>query len=381
MKNKIKLAIILGLEFVAIAIVLVLIFFSGKKQYTVIFDIEDGTLLSGNLEQHVTQGQNATPPSVVKDGHYLRGWSGDYRKITHNIKLHAIWEYVTTPGIVYNEIEGATYTEISDCYELLSGKVYVGAYHNELKVLAITDEAFKDCSKITEVNLLDGILGIGKQAFAGCSEMVKIELPDTTVKIDEEAFKDCAKLESITLPESLEELGANAFMGCTSLVEVKIPSTIKTISENAFEGCTSLKNVTFYEVEKEEDIFDEEDEDNKDNQLNQETFPIEPFLVISKNAFANCTALENINLPDTLHTLQSRAFSGCSSLRKIVIPKNTKNIDDNVFDTSATTVYVYIESADKIPQDWDSNWATESVTVSYGYTEESLKAPDTETED
>ena len=145
MKHKLKLALILGVEFIAIAIVLILIFFSGKKQYTVIFDIDGGTLLSGNLEQHVTQGHSATPPSVAKEGHYLRGWSGNYREVTRNVKVTAVWEYVTTPGVEYEEIEGATYSKISGCYDDLSGKVYIGAYHNDLKVLEIKSGAFNNC--------------------------------------------------------------------------------------------------------------------------------------------------------------------------------------------------------------------------------------------
>ena len=375
MKHKLKLAFILGVEFIAIAIVLILIFFSGKKQYTVIFDIDGGILLSGSVEQKVTQGHSATPPSVAKEGHYLRGWSGNYREVTNNIEIKAIWEYETTPGIVYNEIEGATYTEIKGCYEYLAGKVYIGAYHNDLKVLAITDNAFEGRTKITDLHLLDGILKIGKRAFAGCTDMVYIELPDTTLKIDSEAFYGCASLETITLPESLEELGPKAFMGCKALTEVRIPSTIKKIDESAFEGCSSLTSVVFYEVEEYRNPFEDEDDKAK-----KET--VDPFLVIGKSAFQNCTSLESINLPETLHTLQTYAFSGCTSLEKIVIPKNTKKVSSAVFDSGVTTVSLYFESAADIPvSDWAYNWASSNVTISYGYTGEDLDSSDGETND
>ena len=372
MKHKLKLAFILGVEFIAIAIVLILIFFSGKKQYTVVFDIDGGILISGSLEQKVTQGHAATPPSVAKEGHYLRGWSGNYREVTNNIEIRAIWEYETTPGIVYNEIDGATYTEIIGCYEYLAGKVYIGAYHNDLKVLSITDSAFEGKTKITDIHLLDGILKIGQRAFAGCTEMVSIELPDTALKIDSEAFYGCSSLETITLPESLEELGSRAFMGCTSLKEVRIPTTLKKIDESAFEGCYNLESVVFYEVEEDVDIFDEEEE--KDDETEK---PIEPVLVIGKSAFQNCTSLKSIKLPETLLSLQTYAFSGCISLEYAIIPKETKFVSSAVF-TSATTVYLYFESASEIPSGWASNWTSGEVTVSYGYTGEDLEAPDGE---
>lgn len=377
MKHKLKLALILGVEFVAIAIVLILIFFSGKKQYTVIFDVDGGTVLSGSVEQRVTQGHAATPPAVVKEGHYLRGWSGNYREITHNIEITAIWEYETTPGIIYSNSEDLlntyTYTEITGCFKHLAGNVYIGAYHNDLKVLAIGDGAFEDCEKITKLHLLDGILNIGSRAFANCSQMVSIELPDTALKIGNEAFYGCTSLESITLPESLEELGANAFMGCDALVEVRIPATIKKINESAFEGCDSLKKVTFYDVEEKKDIFAEEDDD--ENEIEK---PVEPYLVIARSAFADCTALESINLPDTLHSLQTYAFSNCTSLKSIVIPKNTKLISNSVFDTSSITVYVYAENEQGIPSEWASNWITNKENISYGYKGENLTPPTTE---
>ena len=41
--QKIKLFIILGVEFIAVAVILLLIFFSGKQSYTVQFDLNGGT--------------------------------------------------------------------------------------------------------------------------------------------------------------------------------------------------------------------------------------------------------------------------------------------------------------------------------------------------
>lgn len=369
MKHKLKLALILGVEFVAIAIVLILIFFSGKKQYTVVFDIDGGTLLSGSLEQHVTQGHSATPPSVAKDGHYLRGWSGNYREVTRNVKVTAIWEYVTTPGIEYEQIEGATYLKISGCYEYLAGKVYVGAYHNDLKVLEIKDEAFKNCTKITDMHLLDGILYIGDRAFENCSEMTEIELPDTVLKIGSGAFIGCNSLTSVKLPEDLEELGAYAFMNCSSLEEVLIPSTIKKIDERAFEGCTNLKRAIFYDVKEEEDIFDEDDEESTP------VISVAPYLEICEHAFSNCSSLEFINMPKTLRTIKTYAFSGCSSLKSVVIPKDTVSVSSGVFDSAATTVYVYAESKQSLPIGWASNWAGVNVTVHYGYKGEGINTP------
>ena len=68
MNHKLKLIIVFSVEFIAIAVMLLFIFFAGKKVYTVTFDLNGGTLLSGDLVQKVTQGHTATAPKVTKDG-------------------------------------------------------------------------------------------------------------------------------------------------------------------------------------------------------------------------------------------------------------------------------------------------------------------------
>ena len=345
MKHKIKLAIILAIEFSALAMVLVLIFLAGKKQYTVTFDLNGGMLIGGSTEQTVTQGNDASPPSVVKEGHYLLGWSGSYKKVTHDVEVSAIWEYETTPGVEYQTKSDATYTEISGCFKSLGGKVYIGAYHKNLKVFSILDSAFESCNKITGIYLLDGILTIGDRAFAECSSLEAIELPMTAVSIGDGAFENCRSLKKIVLPEDLEELGAGAFSGCISLEEVYIPSSIKHISEDAFLGCEKLKRVVFvdYDEDKEEKLF--------------------PDLIIDNRAFSGCKALERINLPETLATIREGAFLGCESLMKIVIPKSTVVIEANVFSTAGMTIYTYYGDDAPIPEGFDQKWISEGIVV------------------
>ena len=110
--QRIKLFIILGLEFVAIAVMLLLIFFAGKQVYTVTFDLNGGVLLSGDVVQMVTQGHSATPPTTAKDGCYFLKWSGSYTRVTHDVTVRAVWEYETTAGIEYSIDENSNYCTI-----------------------------------------------------------------------------------------------------------------------------------------------------------------------------------------------------------------------------------------------------------------------------
>lgn len=244
MKNKnagkLKIIIVFGVLFLLVSVLLTLIFLEGKKTYTVQFELNGGTLLGGSLEQRVMQGQDAIPPSVVKDGAYLRGWSSSYRRITKDVVIEAVWEYETTAGIIYTDGENQNYVEIERAYEFLRGEVYLGAYFNEKKVLGILPGAFANCKGVTKVYLLDGLITVGKGAFENCTSLLEIEIPKTVTHVGKYAFKNCASLEEVILNEGILGLGENAFEGCVGLTEIILPESLTTIEANAFAGCSGL---------------------------------------------------------------------------------------------------------------------------------------------
>lgn len=237
-KGKIKIIITFAILFLAVSILLLVIFLAGKKTYVVEFDLDGGTLISGSLEQHVTQGQDAVPPTVVKEGAYLRSWSTSYKKITKDKVIRAIWEYETTPGIMYAEHQN--FAEVSGSYQYIRGEIYLGAYYGDKKVLGILDSAFANRTGITKVYLLDGLISIGSNAFSGCSGLTEIEIPETVTHIGSGAFRNCQSLETLVLNEGLLEIGSNAFSGCEGLKEVVLPASVVRIDANAFAGCENL---------------------------------------------------------------------------------------------------------------------------------------------
>lgn len=241
--GKLKILLVFSVLFLAIVILLALIFFEGKKTYTVRFELDGGTLLSGSLEQRITQGQDAVPPKVVKDGAYLHGWSTSYKRITKDVVIEAVWEYETTPGIIYTDSENQNFTEILGSYPNLRGEIYLGAYHDEKKVLGIRDQAFANQTEITKFYLLDGLLAIGNEAFWGCTSLTEIEIPETVLYLGFGAFRGCDALETLTLNEGLLRIESYAFADCTALTEVVLPDGLTTLSAGAFAGCTALTEV------------------------------------------------------------------------------------------------------------------------------------------
>lgn len=293
--GKMKIVIIFSALFLVIATLLFLIFNEGKKSYTVTFDLDGGTLLNGSLEQTIIHGQDANPPTVVKDGAYLHSWSASCKHITKDMVIKAVWEYETTAGVIYTDSENQNYTEIAGAFKHLQGEVYLGAYHDDKKVLGICDGAFSDCLGITKVYLLDGLLSIGLNAFSGCTSLAEIEIPETVVRVGGGAFQNCEALEKLVLNEGLKKIGPNAFLGCASLTEVTIPKTVTVLGYGAFQNCESLETLVLSEGIEE----------------------------IGANAFAGCTELKTVILPKSLKKIDADAFAGCEGLIiKVQISEN-----------------------------------------------------------
>ena len=260
LKQKVKLSIIIGVEFAAIVAVLLLIFFAGKKTYTVTFDLNGGTLVGGELVQEVSQGKNATPPQAVKEGCYLHSWRGSYKSVTKDVVVEAVWEWETSIGLNYTSEEESDYCVISSCFKDLTGDVYVGVYYGNKKVLGINAEAFKGCDSIENIYMLDGILSIGDSAFEDCESLLSIQLPTSLTKLGKNAFKNCTSLQKIVIPEGVKTISAGAFDGCIALTEIVIPESVTKIEAGAFLGCTSLTSIVIPESVKkiEPEVFDQE---------------------------------------------------------------------------------------------------------------------------
>lgn len=338
LKQKTKLIIILAIEFIAIIAVIALIFFAGKKTHTVTFDLNGGILLSGEIEQRVTQGQNATPPSVAKYGHYLRGWSGSYRSVTQDVTVKAIWEYETTPGIEYYFPEHTNYCEISGSFSEIQGEVYIGAYYNDRQVLGIQAGAFKDRTGITSVHLLDGILAIEDEAFMGCTNLEVIEIPSTVVRIGENAFKNCENLKEIILPESLHTIENGAFENCLSLEKITISEGLRQIGNNAFKNCGAMTELSLPDSLE----------------------------IIGSSAFLDCKSIAKLDLGEGVKTIGYFAFSGCAAVGEVVIPTTVEMIGAGVFDTPNMIIKLYC-SEDAVPSGFVLGWHTEGIKLEYNY--------------
>ncbi len=291
-KGKIKIIVTFAILFLVLSVLILLIFFAGKKSYVVRFELNGGTLISGSLEQHVIQGQDAVPPTAVKDGAFLRGWSAPHKQITKDMVIEAVWDYETTPGLIYSIGETQNFAEIAGAHKYIQGEVYLGSYYGDRKILGIQSNAFANCQGITKVYLLNGLLHIGDGAFSGCTSLSEIEIPKTIIRIGNDAFRGCEALEAVLLHPGLAEIGNGTFEGCTAISAIEIPESVTKIGDGAFRGCESLETLVLHEG----------------------------LLEIGANAFEGCIGLKEVVLPASLVKIAENAFAGCDNLVITVTP-------------------------------------------------------------
>lgn len=164
---------------------------------------------------------------------------------------------------------------------------------------------FLNCTSLTSV-YLPNLVEIGSNAFKN-SGVIDIYFPHVT-GIDTSVFSNCANLRTVDLP-SLTEIWGNDLMAiCPSLVSVNIPQ-VTVLPAWTFENdgnletvnvgrLSSIKGGCFYNCAKLESTIDCSD-----------------CTIIEQESFRGCTNLEHVILGENLTTIKANAFYQCTNLK------------------------------------------------------------------
>ncbi len=251
----------------------------------------------------------------------------------------------------------------------------------------INSFAFYNCTQVTRVKIMDGVIGIKTHAFLGCSsldgminasfmditlsgqkddfiaygkswnqsqdspeiinindflfyfengvnhlagyigEEIKLVLPDSfngkSYVIDSYAFYDNKNIFSIVIPDSVISIGANAFYGCYHLVEVINKSSLNIWLDDDDNG-----GVDFYAVDVK-------------TKGESEIVNVDGFLFYTKdingdplNYLVGYLGEETrLVLPDCYisYSIVPYAFYNCLNITKVVIPECVVSIGNNAF--------------------------------------------------
>lgn len=163
-------------------------------------------------------------------------------------------------------------------------------------------------NKNTSITVPNTVTKIDGSAFANNETVEEITFTDgvsSSFAIDSGVFDSCKALKKITLPSGMTSIAKSAFYQCYSIEEMVIPDTVTTINQSAFQNCTSLETVTFA--------------GNRTSSTKLTfTAGTQASSKGSAGAFAGCTALKEINLPDYT-TVNAYTFYNCSALEKVTV--------------------------------------------------------------
>lgn len=230
--------------------------------------------------------------------------------------------------VTYMPIEGASNrTNLKEANKAYTGDIVVPdavTYQNiNFNVTAVNDSAFFEAAGITSLSLPDAITRIGKNVCYDCTGITAIKFPSDLKSLGDYALA-YTKIQEAVLPEGFETVGVRAFMSCSALKSVSLPSTLKAISDYGFYGC-GLEQVNIPDgvTGLGTNVF----QSNKS--LKTVKLPGN-IIAIPNYFFSDCSALENVHIPESVTELKSAVFRNCSNL-KIDIPSGISKMGSEVF--------------------------------------------------
>ena len=281
-------------------------------------------------------------------------------------------------------------------------------------VTKIGDEAFKGNKKVTGVTIPGSVVDIGNNAFEACENLKKVAFTNpgearNNLLIRLSAFKDCTKLTDVEIPARVKQIVGNIFKGCTSLMEIKvnannpyyfaqdgvlfgpalveyspkyddnyvllaypagcqgaysIPSTVhgKTIDQiwtSGFEGAASLTDITIpasigrlgtaaFESTGLTHVTIPDTVQQVDPAVFQNCTKLVSVKLpaglaeIDQYMFANCISLQYVDMPDSITKINIYAFHNCTSLTSLALPKNLSSLSVGCFDKCINLQHVVV---------------------------------------
>ncbi|MBR6670025.1 MAG: leucine-rich repeat protein [Ruminococcus sp.] len=248
-----------------------------------------------------------------------------------NMYVYAEDETITSGDYVYSVNEDGTV-----CIEQYCGtktELDIPETIDEKNVTSLGKKAFSDNKSVNVVRLGAGISEINEMAFLNSVALKEIKVSDDNKSFDDvdgvlysEGVKQLLvypqgrQEPSFVIPDTVETIGISAIYD-TLLEEITFPSSLSAIERHGVSYNTRLKEVDILNTSVDE---------------------------LGDFAFAYCTSLETLVLPDELLYIGSGSFAGCGRLTEVDIPYNVLTIGQNAFAATGMKSVVIPSSVEEI---------------------------------
>ncbi len=306
-----------------------------------------------------------------------------------DLTLYAHW---VSSDLIYTEqlsSEPSIYYSVKQ-KSALSNAPEISTIYRGKSVTTIENDAFKG-SSFTSITIPATITTIGSKVFDGNTKLTTLTVPSTVTSLQPDSFSG-SSLTNITIKVKEDEKPANYPYGTTSAKFTWTPYKI-TFNANGATGTKAAQEfqksdaVTFdnatgltlsgykfdhwnSKADGSGDIYEVADDKTYsltgditvyaiwlDENLEFVTSPYkysvkikadadkskvtkvdipskyrgEEVRCIAPSAFADCTALKQVTIPDTITTIDNSAFKGCTSLESLTIPEGVSALGGALF--------------------------------------------------
>ena len=207
-----------------------------------------------SFEQIVNVGSNGkvTPPSTTNlynSGNRFGGWS--YTSSGTNAIDFSTETFTSSTTIVY----AIWTTEVPFEYTVSNGQVIINSYTGTSTSVTIPgsidgktvvgfSDTFNNNDDIVSVSIPASVTSLSEYAFASCENLVSVTFGSSSpiTSITRGSFKNCPKLENIILPNGVTSISYDAFLNCYDLEWIVVPAALSSVREGAFGNCGKLRS-------------------------------------------------------------------------------------------------------------------------------------------
>lgn len=218
-------------------------------------------------------------------------------------------------------------------------------------VTTIGDYAFWSCYGLTSVTIPNGLVNIKHHAFYECNNLSFISIPESVIFIEQSAFEGTAwynnqpnglvyagkvlykykgeleKGTEIVIKDGTKGIANNTFRDCNNLTSIIIPESVTSIGRDAFAGTAWYNNQPDGMVYAGKVLYK-----YKGDLVGESNITIKDGTTgIGDEAFYRYSAIESIDIPNSVLTIGNSAFEGCGSLKSITIPSSVTTIGNRAF--------------------------------------------------
>ena len=113
-----------------------------------------------------------------------------------------------------------------------SGRVFTAKFRGTI----VPEYAFAYLAELTSVDMPDNVIAIGDNGFYRCPKLSLTSLPSGITSLGDYAFADCSMLTLTSLPSGITSIGDFAFLNCYQLSLTALPSGITSIGQYALNN-------------------------------------------------------------------------------------------------------------------------------------------------